>query len=116
MGLSRRIVKAAAVQTQPITRSPQRTIEQGVKVARKAAEKEADIICLPEHWLPEKKIPTPVDPIPAFQKLAEEYGTVIAVGAFYEKLKGKIRLGCPVIGPDGKVLGRQFKVHPFGHE
>ena len=66
--------------------------------------------------MPEKKIPTPVDPIPFFQRLAEEYGSVIAVGAFYEKLKGKIRLGCPVIGPDGKVLGRQFKVHPFGRE
>jgi omega-amidase len=111
-----RIVRAAAVQTRPITHSPRKTIEQGVRLARKAAEKEADIICLPEHWLPEKKIPTPLDPIPSFQKLAEEYGAITAVGAFYERVKGKIRLSCPIIGPDGRVLGRQFKVHPFGRE
>ncbi len=114
--MSRRIVRAAAVQTQPITRSPRKTIEQGVRLAKKAAEKESDIICLPEHWLPEKQIPTPLDPIPFFQGLAKEYGSIIAVGAFYERLKGKVRLGCPVIGPDGEVLGRQFKVHPFGRE
>ena len=114
--MSRRIVRAAAVQTRPITSSPRKTIAQGVRLARKAAEKEADIICLPEHWLPEKKIPTQVDPIPSFQRLAEEYGSIVAVGAFYEKVKGKIRLSCPILGPDGHILGRQFKVHPFGRE
>ena len=114
--MSRRIVRAAALQTQPVTRSPRKTIEQGVRLAKRAAEREADIICLPEHWLPEKQIPTPVDPIPSFQRLAEEYGAVIAIGAFYERLRGKIRLGCPVVGPDGRVLGRQFKVYPFGRE
>jgi predicted amidohydrolase len=114
--LSRRTVRAAAVQTHPIATSPRRTIEQGIRLAQKAAEKETDVICLPEHWLPEKTIPTPVDPIPGFQALAEEYGIVLAAGAFYEKVKGRIRLSCPVIGPDGCVLGRQFKVHPFGRE
>jgi len=114
--LRRRIVRAAAVQTRPITSSPQKTIEQGVRLARRAAEKEADVICLPEHWLPEKTIPTPVDPIPALQKLAREYGVIIAAGAFYERQQGHLRLSCPVIGPSGRVLGRQFKVHPFGRE
>ncbi len=114
--MNRKRLRAAAVQTHPIADSPRKTIEKGIILARKAADKEADVICLPEHWLPEKTIPTPVDPVPGFQSLAEEYGTIIAVGAFYEKVKSRVRLSCPVIGPDGRVLGRQFKVHPFGRE
>ena len=114
--MSPRIVRAAAVQTHPITTSPRKTIEQGIKLTRKAAERDADVICLPEHWLPEKTIPTPVDPIPGFQALAEEYGVIIAAGAFYETVRGQVRLSCPVIGPTGRILGRQFKVHPFGRE
>jgi predicted amidohydrolase len=114
--LNRKKLRAAAVQTRPISDSIEKTILRGVKLARRAAQREADVICLPEHWLPEKKIPTPVDPIPDFQALAEEYGVVIAAGAFYQKVKNKVRLGCPVIGPDGRLLGRQFKVHPFGRE
>jgi omega-amidase len=114
--LSKKRIKAAAVQTRPIRDSIRKTILQGIKLARKAAEKEADIICLPEHWLPEETIPTPVDPVPGFQALAKEHGTIIAVGAFFDKLKGKVRLSCPVIGPNGEVLGRQFKVHLFGRE
>ena len=85
-------------------------------MAEKAAEREADIICLPEHWLPEEVIPTPIDPIPGFQSLAEEYGVSVVAGAFFERVKGKVRLSSPVIGPDGQFLGRQFKVHLFGRE
>ncbi len=114
--MNRRKLRAAAVQTRPIPDSVPETILQGVKLARNAAKREADVICLPEHWLPEKTIPTPVDPVPSFQELAEEYGAVIAAGAFFERVNGKVRLSCPVIGSDGTVLGRQFKVHPFGRE
>src|SRR6266571_7593182 len=95
--LNRKRLRSAAVQTRPVANSPRKTILQGVKLARKAAEKEADVICLPEHWLPEKTIPTPVDPIPALQKLAREYGVIIAAGAFYERQQGHLRLSCPVI-------------------
>ena len=114
--MSRKTVRAAAVQTRPVPDSVRKTILQGVKLAEKAARQEAEIICLPEHWLPEKSIPTPINPIPSFQALAREYGAIIGVGAFFEKVKGRVRLSCPVIGSDGMVLGRQFKVHLFGRE
>ncbi len=109
-------VRAAAVQVRPIPDSVKKTIFHGVKLARRAAEREADIICLPEHWLPEKTIPTPMDPLPGFQALAEDYGVTVVVGAYFEKVKGRIFLSTPVVGPDGRVLGRQFKVHLFGRE
>ncbi len=109
-------VRAAAVQIRPISRDVKKTIVQGVRLAKQAAEREADIICLPEHWLPEEIIPTPISPVPVFQALAEEYEVPIVAGAFFERVKGKNRLSSPVIGPDGGILGRQFKVHLFGRE
>jgi len=114
--LSSKRIRASAVQTRPIPSSPEKTIIRASQLARRAAAREADIICLPEHWLPERKIPTPADPIPVFQELAEEYNVTIALGAFYEKIKGQIRLDCPIIGQDGEVRGRQFKIHLFGRE
>ncbi len=109
-------VRAAAVQIRPISRDVKKTIVQGVRLVKQAAEKEADIICLPEHWLPEEIIPTPINPIPGFQALAEEYHVPVVAGAFFERVKGKNRLSSPVIGPNGDLLGRQFKVHLFGGE
>lgn len=114
--MSAKKVRAAAVQTRPIPDSVKKTIQNGVRLAKKAADKEADLICLPEHWLPEKTIPPPVDPVPSFQAVAKDYGVTIAAGAFFEKVGGRMRLSCPVIGPNGRVLGRQFKVHLFLRE
>jgi omega-amidase len=103
------------VQTRPLF-SVKDTIFQAVKLAKKAAEKEADIICLPEHWLPEKTIPSAMSPLPGLQSIAEEYHVVVVGGAFYEKIKGRMYLNCPVIGRDGEIIGRQPKVHLFHFE
>ena len=111
-----KIVRAAAVQVRPIPKKVKATIFQGVRLAKTAAERGANIIVLPEHWLPEEVIPTPMDPIPGLQAVAEEYKIPIVGGAFFEKVNGKLRLSSPVIGTDGEVLGRQFKVHLFGRE
>ena len=109
-------VRAAAIQVRPIPKKVKATIFQGVRLAKTAAERGADIVVLPEHWLPEEVIPTPMDPIPGLQAVSEEYGIPIVGGAFFEKVNGKLRLSSPVIGTDGEVLGRQFKVHLFGRE
>jgi len=104
------------VQTRPVATSVKETIFRAVKQAKKAAEKEADIICLPEHWLPEKTIPSPLSPLPGLQSIAEEYGVVVVGGVFYEKAKGRLYLNSPVIGRDGEIIGRQPKVHLFHFE
>jgi len=114
--VAKKVIRAAAVQTKPIEVSVEDTIFHAIKLAKKAAEKEVDIICLPEHWLPEKVIPTPMSPLPGLQSLAEEYGVAVVGGAFYEKVKGQVRLSSPVIGEDGEIVGRQFKVHLFRFE
>lgn len=103
------------MQTRPVA-SVKETIFRAVKQAKKVAEKEADIICLPEHWLPEKTIPSPMSPLPGLQSISEEYGVVVVGGAFYERIKGRTYLNSPVIGRDGEVIGRQPKVHLFHFE
>lgn len=114
--MAKKIIRAAAVQTKPVESSVEDTIFEAIKIAKKAAEREVDIICLPEHWLPEKVIPAPFSPLPALQSLAEEYGVAVVGGAFYEKVKGLMRLSSPVIGENGEIIGRQFKVHLFRFE
>ena len=114
--MPKKIVKAAAIQVKPIETSTRETINHAIKLSKRAAEKEPDIVCLPEHWLPEKKIPAPENPIRDLQELAEEYGVAIVGGAYYERVKGLIRLSSPVIRNDGTLLGRQFKAHLFYSE
>ncbi|MBO0888700.1 carbon-nitrogen hydrolase family protein [Candidatus Bathyarchaeota archaeon] len=114
--MSKKTITAAAVQTRPSEASIGQTVLNAMELVKEAAKKEADIVCLPEHWLPEKKIPTPISPLPALQKLAREYGIVIVAGAFYEKVDGHTRLSSPVIRSDGSIAGRQFKVHLFRSE
>ena len=114
--MSRKTIAAAVVQLEPIETSVEKTILHGVELAKRAAERDADIICLPEHWLPEKEIPPPISPVPYLQELAEEYGVSIVGGAFYEKVNGVTHLSSPIIRSDGKLLGRQFKVHLFRFE
>jgi len=114
--MTKKSIIAAAVQVKPIETSTRDTIRQASKLVTKAAEKEADIICLPEHWLPEKMIPTPQNPLPELQSIAREHGVAIVGGAFYERVKGLVRLSSPVIREDGRVIGRQFKVHLFYSE
>ena len=114
--MTKSTIAVAALQLKPVERSVKDTIFRGVKLAKRAAERGADIICLPEHWLPEKTIPATMSPIPGLQSVAEEFGVEVVGGAFYEKVKGQMRLSCPVIGADGTILGRQFKVHLFRFE
>ncbi len=114
--MAKKIIRAIAVQLKPIETSTKDTIFRAIELAKEAAKKGADIICLPEHWLPEKTIPASMSPIPGLQSLAEEYGVGVVGGAFYEKVEGQMHLSSPVIGSDGTLLGRQFKVHLFRFE
>jgi predicted amidohydrolase len=94
----------------------QKTIEQAARLVTSARKKEVDLVCLPEHWLPEQSIPTPINPIPELQNLAEENSVGIVSGAFYERVNGSVRLSTPIISNNGKLLGRQFKMHLFRSE
>ena len=40
----------------------------------------------------------------------------IITGAFYEKNEEKISINSPVIGPEGEIIGKQEKIHPYDYE
>ena len=74
-----------------------------------------DIICLPELWYTkvvrdfEKEFKTIID-------AAKEHNFTVIPGAFKEKICDNTYISCPVVTPDGGILGRQFKIHLFGHQ
>ena len=111
--MSRKTIKATIVQFRPDKSSVRQTIDHMIGLLAKAARQGPDLICLPEHWLPEQNIPAEISPITELQRIAEEYSVAIVGGAFYEKVKGRVRLSSPVIANNGNLLGRQFKVHLF---
>ena len=41
--------------------------------------------------------------------------TVIS-GVFYEKNENKISINSPIIGPEGEIIGKQEKNHPYDYE
>ena len=40
----------------------------------------------------------------------------IITGAFYEKNEEKISINSPIIGPEGEIIGKQEKIHPYDYE
>jgi predicted amidohydrolase len=81
----------------------------------RAAEAEADIACMPELWYPQVIKNFEYDFRTIFDFAKENNMTIIS-GAFLEKLSGVLHVSCPVVAADGKVLGRQLKIHPFGSQ
>src|SRR5260370_6818223 len=104
--MAKKVIRAAAVQVKPIEASVEETIFYAIKLAKKTAEKEVDIICLPEHWLPEKVIPAPMSPLPGLQSLAEAYGVAVVGGAFYQRVKGVVLLSTPVLTHAPTITGQ----------
>ena len=72
-----------------------------------------DLVCLPELWYTkvvkdfEKEFRVILD-------VAREYDCTVIPGAFKEKISDGTYVSCPVVTPNGSVLGRQFKIHLFG--
>ena len=40
----------------------------------------------------------------------------IIPGAFYEKNENKVTINSPIIGPEGEIIGKQEKIHPYDYE
>ncbi len=74
-----------------------------------------EIVCLPELWYTkvvrdfEKEFKVIID-------AAREYDFTIIPGAFKEKICDDTYVSCPVVTPNGSILGRQFKIHLFGDQ
>jgi omega-amidase len=93
-------------------------LEHFKKLFRKASDiygSKIDLVCLPELWYTnvvrdfEKEFKVIID-------VARGYDITVIPGAFKEKICDNTYVSCPVVTPDGSILGRQFKIHLFGHQ
>jgi predicted amidohydrolase len=87
--------------------------------SREAADRGAELVCLPEHWLISRVLREEDDEIyERFGALARDLGIHINLGGIYERKgeRGETSLVSPTISPSGGVLARQRKVHLYRGE
>jgi len=96
--------------------SNQKGIESVSKRLRELGKQETEIVCLPEQWLKNNKIEDFNLEFVEFVKIAQEYSMTVITGAFYEVSNQKTSIVSPIIGPNGEIIGKQEKIHPFDYE
>lgn len=109
------MVKLSIIQTKAHSTNV-KGIERASKLLETLGRKETHIVCLPEQWLQDNKISDFDKEFAIFKKIAKDYAMTIIPGAFYERRKYRFVITCPVIGPEGEIIGRQDKIHPFDYE
>ena len=108
------MVRVALLQLQ-LQKNQAQAMEHVIKLLKPAGAAGSNIVCLPEQWYPK--------PINNFEQefkqiidTAKEQNMTIIMGAFLEKINDNLYISCPVIASDGRILGRQLKIHPYGDE
>jgi len=91
-------------------------IQNVSKLLKNLGNAETEIVCLPEQWLPNNEIKDYDQEFLEFKKISKEYSMTIIPGAFYEKNGNKISINSPVIDPEGEIIGKQEKIHPYDYE
>ena len=109
------MVKIGIIQTGTY-RNNQDGINSISKLLRKLGRQEADLVCLPEQWLKENQILDYEKEFLDFKTIAKDFSMTIIPGAFYERTKRTMSISAPVISPEGEIIGRQEKIHPFDYE
>jgi omega-amidase len=109
------VVKIALLQLRLQETNQAETIKHIIKLLKKPGATDLDIVCLPELWYSQ--------PIVNFEQefkliidMAKEQSLIIIPGAFLETINGNLHISSPVIANDGRIMGRQFKIHPFAYE
>lgn len=109
------MVKLGIIQTSSFS-SNEQGIQKVSELLKKLGKKETDIVCLPEQWLHNNKISEFEREFSNFKIIAKDYGMTIIPGAFYERRNRRLTISSPVIAPNGEIVGRQEKIHPFDYE
>jgi len=109
------MTKVGLIQTRSYENN-KKGIENVSKLLENLGRVETEIVCLPEQWLPNNQIENYDQEFFEFKKIAKNYSMTIIPGAFYEKNEGKISINSPVIGPEGQIIGKQEKIHPYDYE
>ncbi|MCA9399176.1 MAG: carbon-nitrogen hydrolase family protein [Candidatus Omnitrophica bacterium] len=113
-------MKVALIQSKAGTQKEE-NIKRAVAFVRKAAQKKAEFILLPELFVYQgpdgagaaEMIPGPTTRV--FMKLAAEYGVYILCGSVYERVRGskKVYNTAVLLNPKGNIQARYRKNHLF---
>ena len=109
------MTKVGLIQTRSYENN-KKGIENISKLLEKLGKVETEIVCLPEQWLPNNQIENYDQEFQEFRKIAKNYSMTIIPGAFYEKNENKVSINSPIIGPEGEIIGKQEKIHPYDYE
>jgi omega-amidase len=109
------MTKIGLIQTKSYENNKE-AIENISKLLQKLGKVETEIVCLPEQWLPNNQIRNYDHEFLEFKKIAKDYSMTIIPGAFYEKNEKKVSITSPIIGPEGEIIGKQEKIHPYDYE
>ena len=109
------MTKVGLIQTRSYENN-KKGIENISKLLEKLGRVETEIVCLPEQWLPNNHIENYDQEFFEFKKIAKNYSMTIIPGAFYEKNEDKVSINSPIIGPEGEIIGKQEKIHPYDYE
>ena len=74
-----------------------------------------DLVCLPELWY-SKVVRDFENEFKVIIDSARQYDITLIPGAFKEKICDDTYVSCPVVSPNGSILGRQMKIHLFGKQ
>jgi len=109
------VINVGLIQTKTY-RSNKEGINRVTKLLNQAGEMNVKIVCLPEQWLTDNKIKDFDTEFLEFRNMAKKHAMTIITGAFYKNSKKDLKIVSPIIGPDGKIIGQQEKIHPYDYE
>ncbi len=113
------LIRVAAAQVALGKGSYRKTVDDALGLIRQAAQLGAQIICLPEHWLLEYR-EQEYDAVKELSETARSERLFIITGANYARIpksnSREIRISSFLLGPGGKIVGQQDKVHLFQSE
>jgi predicted amidohydrolase len=115
-------ITVSAIQITAVDGMKDATVEKMMRLLDVAGERGSELVVLPEVWtglgysskVAHRAI-AEVIPGPTTNLLAEKaqrYGMTI-IGSIYEKAGERYYNSSPVIGPDGRILGKYWKTHLF---
>ena len=113
----------SCVQFTAVDGAKQATVEKALRLVRQAGERGSQLVVLPEVWTglgySDKAIYREIaEPIPGpttdlLSREARRYGMHIAGSIYEDAGHGVYHNTCPLIGPDGAIIGLYRKTHLF---
>ena len=113
----------SCVQLTAVDGEKQATVDKALALVRKAGERGSKLVVLPEVWTglgySSKEIYRAIaEPIPGpttelLMREARRYGMYIAGSLYEDAGRGVYHNSCPLIGPDGRIVGIYRKTHLF---